>query len=363
MKKRSEKEWKHQRWQSEYVMRLRRKASPKRSRNGHRPKRSRPFEKALVAPSHFVLLSNSGHQDGTDVINFFDFLSKLRNATPPVLLIDMSQVRRMVADAALLFKAELSTLVQMKGITLSAIAPRSERTQQVLKQTGINQLLNLQLEGPTNREDVVHWRIAEGSRAYVDPNALEAIMADIEAVTGMASHPVYQGIIESMGNCVEHAYKSHPEVRRAMPESPGWWVFQQVKDDTLVVVVCDLGIGVSRALPLKLENEQGLLRKLMHLARRTKGDDNRALLAAMEYGRSSTGQPHRGKGMRNAHAVVNDIGEGSFYALSNKGCYMYKKDPTETVGNHRTFKLRHSINGTILGWRLPLRRAPIGGML
>jgi hypothetical protein len=308
----------------------------------------------LVAPSHFVLLSHGGNQNGTDVNNYFDFLAKLRAATSPDLKIDMSHVRRMVVDAALLFKAELSSLVQVKGVTLSATPPRSERTQQVLRQTGIDQLLGLKIEVSPNREDVVHWRIAEGSRTYVDPNALEPIMADIEEVTGMASHPIYQGIIESMGNCVEHAYKSHPDVRRPMPEAPGWWVFQQVKDNTLVVVVCDLGIGVSRALPLTLANEHGLLKKLMHLVRKTKGDDNRALLAAMEYGRSSTGQHHRGKGMRNAHAVVDDLGEGDFYAVSNKGCYVYKKALADESGTYRTIRLRHSINGTILGWRLPL---------
>jgi hypothetical protein len=302
-------------------------------------------------------VSKVSGQNGSDVNNFFNFLAQLRKATPPELLIDMSQVRRMVADAALLFKAELSVLIQIKGVTLRAIAPRSERTQQVLKQTGLDHLLNLKVDISPNREDVVHWRLAEGPRAYVDPNTLEPIMEDIEAVTGMATHPVYQGIIESMGNCVEHAYKVHPHVTRKMPTEPGWWVFQQVKDNTLVVVVCDLGIGVRNALPLALASEEGLLKKLMYLARRVKGEDNRALLAAMEYGRTSTGQHQRGKGMRNAHAVVNDIGEGVFYAISNKGCYVYEKGPSEAVGQYRTINLRHSINGTIMGWTLPLKTA------
>ena len=195
----------------------------------------------------------------------------------------------------------------------------------MLKQTGIDRLLNLKVEVEPNREDVIHWRIAEGPRSDVDPGLLEPIMADIEEVTGLASHPVFQGIIESIGNCAEHAYKVHPDVTWAMPESPSWWVFQQVKDRVLMVVVCDLGIGVNRALPLTLANEQGLMKKLMHLVRRTKGEDTRALLAAMEYGRTSTGLHERGRGMKNAHAVIDDHGEGVFYAISNKGCYVYKK--------------------------------------
>ena len=309
----------------------------------------------LVAPAHFVLFSNNGHSLSNDIDAFFNFLSRLRESKASDLRIDMSGVKRMVADAALLFKAELSRLIELNNVRVTAIAPIRDRTKQVLKQTGMDRLLNLKIDGEPDREDVVHWRIAEGPSTVVDPSALIPIMADIESVTGMESHPIYQGIIESMANCVEHAYKSHPFVTRKMPENPGWWVFQQVRKGILHVVVCDLGIGVRRSLPLTLSGEKGLLKKLMHVARRARGEDNRALLAAMEYGRTSTGNRQRGKGMRNAHQVVDDLGEGTFSAMSNAGCYFYTKSPQQRDGNHRTVKLRHSINGTILGWRLPLK--------
>ena len=269
----------------------------------------------------------------------------------------MSGVRRMVADACLLFKAELSRLLETRKIRVEAIAPVRERIKQVLKQTGISSLLNLNIECEPNREDVVHWKIAEGAASMVDQIRLEAIMEDIERVTGMAAHPVYQGIIESMSNCVEHAYKPHPEMKMKMPENPGWWVFQQVKNDVLSVVVCDLGIGVRRSLPLTLAGEQGLYKKLMHICRKAKGIDNRALLAAMEYGRTSTREVQRGKGMRNAHRVVDELGVGNFVAMSNAGAYMYSRKPSYSVGASKTVRLRHSIQGTILGWELPLAPA------
>lgn len=337
-------------------MRLLQNSKPRKLKNKRR--NAKGTELVIAAPSHFVLISQTRRQNGSDVRKYFVFLSELRAVNAPEVVIDMSGVRRMVVDAALLFKAELSRLVQTHAIRIKAIPPASSRTQQVLKQTGIDRLLNLSIDVLPEHEDVVHWRIAEGPRNKVDPMALEPILADIEELTGLATHPVYQGIIESMGNCVEHAYKDHPEVNRRMPVDPGWWVFQQVKDERLFVVVCDLGIGINRALPLTLANEQGLLRKLMHVVRRAKGEDNRALLAAMEYGRSSTGLHERGRGMRNAHAVVDDHGEGDFYAISNRGCYVYRKTRTEVVGKNQTVKLRHSINGTILGWSLPLTRTP-----
>lgn len=362
MKKQRHKQRRFQSWKSAYVMRLRRKSRPKVAKYLHRRHLNTSAMQVLVAPSHFILLSTKSYQNGTDVNEYFQFLTMLRAVNSRELVIDMSGVRRMIVDAALLFKAELSRLTQLRGIRIDAIAPASHRTQQVLKQTGIDRLLNLNIELEPSREDVIHWRIAEGPRAGVDPTSLEPMMEDIEEVTGLATHPVYQGIIESIGNCAEHAYKDHPDVTWRMPDNPSWWVFQQVKDGVLMVVVCDLGIGVNRALPLTLASEQGLLQKLMHVVRRTKGEDARALLAAMEYGRSSTGLQQRGKGMKNAHAVINDHGEGDFYAMSNKGCYVYRKASPSAEGQHKTVKLRHSIHGTILGWRLPLEQTSQQGM-
>ena len=360
MKKPNKKQRSYQIWKSKYVMR-KRMAKSQANRKPLRKRRLAVLSKTLVAPSHFILVSGKKFQMGTDVNEYFTFMSKLRATSSRNLTIDMSGVRRMIVDAALLFKAELSRLVQLHGVQINAIPPQSPRTQQVLKQTGLDILLNLRIDVEPSLEDVIHWRIAEGPRNEVDTTLLEPIMADIEEVTGLATHPVFQGIVESIGNCVEHAYKEHPDVTWTMPQNPSWWVFQQVKDGNLVVVVCDLGIGVSRALPLKLANEKGLLKKLFHLFRRTKGEDARALLAAMEYGRTSTGLHERGKGMKNAHDVINNHGEGDFYAISNKGYYAYLKEPDAT-GKSRALKLRYSINGTILGWRLPLERSLQQGM-
>lgn len=354
MKKLHQKRKRYQLRKSRSVMRLRQKAT---RRSKPRRGRSSPVgHGTLIAPPQFVLhASNGGRAMSEHVDAYFYFLSRLRETRTAVLHIDMSRVKRMFVDAALLFKAELSRLIETNNTQVVSIPPKSNRTKQVLKQTGMDRMLSLSIDGEPDREDVVHWRVAEGPSTTVDPSALAPIMADIESVTKMESHPVYQGIIESMSNCVEHAYKPHTDVKCKFPENPGWWVFQQVREGVLHVVVCDLGIGFRRSLPLTLAGEKGVYRKLMHVARMAKGQDNRALLAAMEYGRTSTGQHQRGKGMRNAHKVVDDLGEGVFFALSNAGCYVYSKNAERSEGDRRTVKLRHSINGTILGWKLPLK--------
>ena len=356
MKKPRANQRRFQRRKSAYVMRMRSRSKSRKVSRKPNTRRSDIAQNVLAAPSRFIVQATSGQQNKSDVDEYFSFLSKLRAVRSCKQTINMKDVHRMSVDATLLFKAELSRLIELHSIRFTAIAPTSSRAQQVLKQTGIDQLLNLKIDIEPSREDVIHWRIAEGPRDEVDTSNLEIITEDIEEVTGMKTHPVYQGIIESIGNCVEHAYKDHPDVTWKMPERPGWWIFQQVKEGRLMVVVCDLGIGVNRALPLTLANEEGALKKLIHLFRRTKGEDARALLAAMEYGRSSTKRQERGKGMQNAHAVIDDHGEGDFYAISNRGCYTYNRRPQSTKGQSNAVRLRHSIHGTILGWSLPLNR-------
>ena len=70
-------------------------------------------------------MSGRSFQHGADVNRYFEFLHSLRESTAGELLIDMSRVRRMVVDAALLFKAELSRLVQVGAIRIKASSLRN----------------------------------------------------------------------------------------------------------------------------------------------------------------------------------------------------------------------------------------------
>lgn len=353
MKKPNKKMLRHQHQKSVQCMRRRQRINQSLRRK--LPRNQRHPKGKIVAPESFVLLASRRH-GRRQVNDYFAFLHVLRTTTQGAsIVIDMRGVTFMVADATLLFKAELSRLLQCRAPRIEAIAPTSLRIQEVLIQTGIAAMLRLKMEATPSRDDVVHWRVAEGTSDRADPALIGDITEDIERVTGVTPHPIYQGIVESIANCVEHAYQPHPEVTRALPTSPGWWVFQQVKDGELTVIVCDLGIGIHRALPLSLADEPGLLQRLRaSLDLALKGRDVRALKAAMEIGRTSTKRRERGRGMRNAHNVIDEVGKGTFFAISNKGFYRYTRTKNTQNAARESLSLRHSINGTMLGWRLPL---------
>jgi hypothetical protein len=74
----------------------------------------------------------------------------------------------------------------------------------------------------------------------------------------------------------------------------------------------------------------------------------------MEYGRSGTQQGHRGKGSRDAISVLEAHGAGELMILSNTGWMRYKFEDGKECEKDQG-KLRISIGGSIVWWKLPLK--------
>lgn len=304
----------------------------------------------LVAPAYFTIAAALNERSSA-AQQFLSFLSQVRAYRGQRLCIDMTKVSRLVVNAALLFKAELCYL-KAKGVHLSGVAAIKARTRQVLTQTGIAELLGLPPAATVDREDIIHWRYASGLWTLAQPSRLAALLAP---GLNPATSSLYTGMIESVSNAIEHAYLEHPARRRFFEEQEGWWGFQQVRDGYVSTCICDLGIGIPNALPIRLSTEPGLYRKLVALVNHVKGEDVRSILAAIEYGRSSTKQPQRGKGLRDAHRVIDDAGEGDFQLASNRGFYFYKREPGKAGSIKGTRRLQGTISGTIYYWRFPLK--------
>jgi len=264
----------------------------------------------------------------------------------------MRFVTNVVATAALLFKAEVCYL-RSRHVRLSAVAPKKDRIRQVLTQTGICAILGLPLTKEIDREDTLHWTHASGVWSKVQPNDLQALW--ITTSDNPLSSALYRGMIESVNNCIEHAYMEHPKRRLFDPAQDGWWGFQQIRDEVLTTCICDLGIGFANSLPIRLSSEEGVYDKMMAVVRHVKGGNIKSILAAIEYGRSSTNLAERGKGLRDAHRVIDDAGEGFFQIISNGGFYSYTRTPGKAKAVTFTRRLQGSISGTMYVWCYPLK--------
>lgn len=333
---------------------MRRRAGVRRHHLAVHRQRRLPPPDHLVAPAEFALYG-SRHASTASTRAFCEFIRRIRDFRGRRLSIDMSGVQRMRSGGTLLFMAELSHQAA-RGCVLDGIAPRKMRVQQVVRQTGLEKLLRFNLQITVDREDVVHWRCVSGPYDRVESEVIGGMLVDAQA---SMEEPLYRGTIESVANCVEHAYKDHPDRRLMVAGQDGWWVFRQIRDGYMTMCVCDLGIGVANALPLKLKDEPDLLKRLLYVFRRLKGRDRRAMLAALEYGRTATKSTHRGRGMRDVMRVIDEAGSGSFMWLSRRGFFQYSRDGADREPKQKTGRLDDSIYGTICMWRFPI--APEAG--
>lgn len=278
------------------------------------------------------------------VAEFFEFLGSIRNYGSKRVLIDFSRVKSIRPVACVLVGAELEYL-RTRGVAIRSVAPRSKRAHEVLAQTGIGDIVRLERIAQSDRQDVIHWRRATGGQEF-DPALLEKSLPWYGSIPASI---LTRGMVECVGNALEHAYKSHPAKREFGDDCPRWWALQQMRDGVLTTCICDLGIGIARSLPLNCLDEPGLLPKLMAITKKlTTGEDVRAILAAIELGRTSTKLKHRGKGMRDAHLVIDGAKSGVLQIYSNSGFYQYadKKKINR--------KMQGDIHGTVYFWSYPI---------
>lgn len=155
--------------------------------------------------------------------------------------------------------------------------------------------------------------VAEGETADAMRNELERLCGES---IGSRTH-VYDAISEAMTNVVHHAY---PVDFKFWPNVPikRWWLggSWQVDKGTVTVQMYDQGVGIPKTLP-KSRHWAEVLPILWRLD--SESTDAGMIEAAMDYGRTSTGESGRGKGLAQMVDWIVDSGSGSLKILSGKG--------------------------------------------
>lgn len=285
---------------------------------------------------------------------FLNFLNNIKQVSAQIIYIDMRKVRHIVANAALIFKAEIDYISTSKKKSFQVIPPVSEKIRQVFTQTGIATMLgNPTLRSRPERDDVIHWHHARGVKADM------ARLLDFVNDGFLRKYPeldsLVTGIVEAVLNCSEHAYKKHPDNRNLVEDQSQWWAFSQIKDGYLFVSVMDIGIGFKNTLELNFpENFKRITEKINPRCRK-RTIDELCIEAATELGRSGTGVAGRGKGMRCAHKVVHACDEGTFHIHSRRGAYRFYKNRNHPTGKMDVQSYRFDLPATIYTWQLALR--------
>lgn len=331
-------------------VRARRKVTSKRKLQ-HKQKKipwqgKRPTER-ISAPFAFNI---HGHQNRAA---FLRFITKIRDAVitrRALVHIDFSRPEVLRPPAVLLFVAELDRMKRVVGadfaVTIDNV--RVARVSQVLQQVGIFDICGVKRLRVTEDEfdeSVKHWRYATGVRAGDKTN--EAFESFEGRLSPELARGMWKGVSEAVVNSVQHAY-----AERRFPNGPRlgharWWMFSHERDGLLQVIVCDLGIGIPRSLPLNWEPS---LLKRLYSAFSKDGRDLRSIKAALEVGATSTGAPHRGKGLQQIWSTLRSARGASVAILSNHAQLSWSGESQEESG----LEFGTSINGTMVIWTVKI---------
>ncbi len=325
----------------------------RRKRCPHGPKSRRFTAPAglIVAPKEFNLTLGAG----VGVVKFLRAVSTAVLVDGHPVVLDFAGTEMFYPPATILLYSEIDRIVTMSSLAkpITIRDPRQRRPREVMKQIQIHDLTGDVCDIVPSREDVIYWRASKG--ATTSGESLKFLEAVAEKVNqDHARHVeltgVWRGATEAVANAVEHAYKLPREDGFHGLPTTRWWTFTQLRDGVFTMAVCDLGCGYSATIGMTIPES---FASMVATAFRGKNRDACAIDTAMQYGRSGTKDEHRGKGSKDALAVVEKHGEGELVVLSNSGWMRYvysrQKKWTSNAG-----ALGIDIRGTILWWKLPL---------
>jgi len=240
---------------------------------------------------------------------------------------------------------------------------------QVIKQIGLDERLGFREKITVNRSDVNYWHHVSGSKVDAESASehFERICSDAK-ISEEDRSELYNAFSEAIDNAHSHAYDEDlmASSNRTFPNDKRWWMFSGVDKGHLVILVCDLGLGIPvtvrrksrETLRLAGVNTMDSIRTVLEsmgisidISEIT--DEGKLIEATIHAARSRTGLTYRGKGMYRLKHAIEKLGHGHLIIYSNMGAYHYMHEdgdaPRETVMDHG-----QSINGTIILWKVPV---------
>lgn len=329
-------------------------------RTSRRGKHRVPAAHKYVSPGELIRAPqriDAVRGSGIEVVKFLRAMARTVLVDRIPVRLDFRSTETFYPAGTIMLFAEIDRVVSMSNLPkpVTILDPRLRRPREVLKQIGIHEITGDRCDVVPERKDVVYWKATKG----VDQSGGKLAMLEVVAERVNKIHArqlelsgAWRGVSEAVANSVEHAYKL-PRIDgfAGLPDTR-WWMFTQLRDGIFSMAVCDLGCGYRATIDLTLP-EQFISE--INAAFRGGNRDAIAIHTAMEYGRSGTRQSERGKGSRDAISVLQKHGAGDLMILSNTGWMHYTfRDGKET--NRNSGNLGIDIRGTIIWWKLPLRK-------
>lgn len=300
---------------------------------------------SIVAPKQFNLKDEQSHKELMCFIQ--DIFDSIKSSCD--LRLDFKNTETMFVDAALVFMANLDKAIKLKDASSKIkIAPSSSRgINGVLTQIGVLDLCNQDFHiNPEEEVGVVDWIGLSGNVS--DKLIPKEIFNFLEKVVGhMPPRVLVSAVNEALLNIKHHAY--------ADDALGTWWLLAHKKNDGVVIVVCDVGMGIPKSLESgSYEHHKLAQRYMIKLASKVQRNpkDSEMVRASMKIGKTRTGKGHRGKGLPAMMNVVEQLNDKQLVLniYSNFGRFTKFGGVRKPVLN----EYLDSIGGTVVVWMLPL---------
>lgn len=306
-----------------------------------------PYLKVLTMPR--VIGIDNLNQCRNQTLNVIHEIRVLLRNKRRTLVLDFTKTESPDAMGMILLLATVDYVLKETGRPcVRAKNIKSDRVKQVLKQIGLAEKLGINHHVDVNRSDVSIWKYVSGSEVDMTTAGehFEQLCID-HGVPEKHIAALFNAFSEAVDNAHGHAYdqniisKVHDQ---EFPKDKRWWMFFGIIDAQIIVVVCDLGLGIPRTVLRDgfVEEIRGFVGKITGSSR----DDGKLIKATIDRSRSRTGEDFRGKGMFRLKRAILDEHGGMLQIHSNAGYYRFKG--SEIV---RNFKV--PVLGTVIGWSIP----------
>jgi anti-sigma regulatory factor (Ser/Thr protein kinase) len=287
------------------------------------------------------------------------FLAEIRN----VALRKRRNLRLVFDDAKHILPGAMLCLVaecyrcrniDTKNPRVTGNYPADPGVTRILQDIGFFDLLEVHNPLPPQSDNfpLEYIKVSSGNRAVGEQaeRLKVALLGDEIHMDSVASTKLYRGLTEAMTNVVHHAYPG--EISSGVPRLRNrWWLVGHIdkKQRELMVMFFDQGVGIPATLPLRYPDEY--INTILAGLRLSDPNDGHLIRAAMRIKRSQTLESHRGRGLNDFRAFIDQCGGGSLRIISRRGLYAYTADRNETSA-----ALKTNLGGTFIEWTVPLEK-------
>lgn len=315
--------------------------------------RNRSTDFVRIEAPNVMCISHEMHRGAT--LRFLRRFRTLYLQDRHDVVLDFRRTNKLNAPGTLLFVAEVDRAVRMAnaGQRISVKLPAedcssdSKIVRQLLHQIGLLKLVGhdiTQVQDADYDESVKHWHFATGTTLGDTPGAM--LDAHEGKIAGALMEGVWKGVSEALTNSRHHAYLAKRNDGCPDFNEKRWWMFSQERDGELTLVVCDLGIGIRRSLPIKWS--RALVGKVLQIMQ-GQGDLG-AIRAALVIGETRTDEDNRGKGLPQMWNEVRTARVGTLAIYSGRAALSYWSEPDAEKG----LEFDNDILGTLITWSYPL---------